>query len=89
MCGRSFAALLVRPVSRSTAYQIAGFGRSGVQIVSSLSCPARPAAYWQGAVTLHVGEPLFTEMMNGAPYPIFDAPGWWRWLHRCRRVMGT
>jgi hypothetical protein len=40
-------------------------------------------------VTLHVGAPLFTEMMNGAPYPVFAAPGWWRWLYRCRRVTGV
>ena len=84
LLGVPHSAIMVRPVSRSTAYQIANYSPLGVEIVSSLRCPARPAAFWAGETALRLGTHTFSEAMNGIRYDIFDEPGWWRWLYPCR-----
>ncbi|MDX2139910.1 MAG: hypothetical protein SF123_17625 [Chloroflexota bacterium] len=81
-------ALLVRPVSRSSAYQIVDYAQAGIQVVSSLSCPVNPTVYWNGTTTLHLGEALLTEELNSVPYDVFQQGGWWRWLRTCRRAQG-
>ncbi len=79
------SAIMVRPASRSTAYQIVNYPALGVELVSSLSCPVRPDIFWAGETALRLGTHTFSEAMNGVPYAIFDEPGWWRWLHTCQR----
>jgi hypothetical protein len=86
--GQPASALLVRPVSRSTAYQVADYPTQGVQIIASVQCPMGPAIYWRSGTTLHLGDLLFTEQMNGTPYNIFAEQGWWRSLAQCRRRQG-
>lgn len=78
--------LLVRPVSRTTAYQIASYEELGVGVISSLSCPAGPTVFWTSLTTLHLGDLTHSDLMNSSPYEIFGQPGWWRWLHSCRRL---
>jgi hypothetical protein len=78
--------LLVRPVSRSTAYQIVSYEDIGISVVSSLSCPAGPGVFWASLTTLHLGALTHSDLMNSSPYAVFEQPGWWRWLHTCRRV---
>lgn len=85
LLGAPDSAVMVRPASRSTAYQIVDYSAQGVAIVSSLSCPMRPAAFWTSATALRLGANTFSEAMNGVPYDIFEQPGWWRWLATCRR----
>jgi len=85
LLGAPHSAILVRPASRSTAYQIANYSTLGVEIVSSLSCPVRPTAFWTGETALRLGATTFSEAMNGVPYDIFEEPGWWRWLSTCQR----
>ncbi len=84
--GAPGSAQLMRP-SRYTAYLIADFERVGVQVISSMRCPATPGSYWTGQLSLHLGALTFTELMNNTPYGIFQQPGWWRFMNPCRRLV--
>jgi hypothetical protein len=81
------SAQLIRP-SRSTAYMVASFAEAGVTVIAGTSCPAKPSSYWNGLLSLHVGELTFTEVMHNVPYNIFRKEGWWQWMGRCHRVVG-
>lgn len=85
LLGAPAEALLVRPVSRSTAYQIATYPEVGVGVISSLSCPMGPSVFWSSQTTLHLGSLTFSDLMNSSSYDVFTTPNWWRWLHTCRR----
>lgn len=86
-------ALLVRPVSFSTAYQIAGYGADygeapgGVQVITTLHCRGRtlsPRDLWREPFTLGFGELWYTEVINGVRFPIYSASSWWPRLRRCQ-----
>lgn len=77
-------ALLVRPVSRSVAFQIVTYGQQAVQVISSLGCPARPGRMWFGAVSIGRGALWTTEIINGFDFDVYQSPGWWEPVRRCR-----
>jgi hypothetical protein len=87
--GAPDSALLVRPVSRSTAYQISYFAEANVQAITTLNCPARPAHYWNQPVSLGRGELWNTEYINGVEFSIYQQPAWWGQLRRCRPLRGS
>lgn len=75
--------LLVRPLSRYSAFQIAGYADPGIQVISSISCPIDPAGFWWATITLGMGEIWTTEALNGRTFDIYDQSGWWRSLRHC------
>jgi hypothetical protein len=81
-------ALLIRPVSRTTAYQISIYESRGIQVISTLSCPAYPADLWNSMTTIGMGDIWLTEALNGFPFDVYNEPGWWRHLHICRPPRG-
>jgi hypothetical protein len=77
------AALLVRPVSRFSVYQIAMYEREGVQAITTISCPTNPDAFWKATATFGFGELWTTEAINGIRFDIYDTSSWWGNLRRC------
>lgn len=89
MLGAPDSALLIRqPLSRISASQVAAYEAAGWQVIHSLACPVTPRAYWESTVTLAQGRLWTTETLNGRPFSIYDAPGWWADLRRCRQPGG-
>ncbi|MBW4437778.1 MAG: hypothetical protein KME04_11625 [Pleurocapsa minor GSE-CHR-MK-17-07R] len=86
--GAPDSALLVRPVSRSTAYQISYFTEANVQAITTLDCPSTPTEYWSQQVSLGRGELWNTEYINGVEFSIYNQPAWWTNLRRCRPMRG-
>ncbi|MDZ4766408.1 MAG: hypothetical protein SGI73_17845 [Chloroflexota bacterium] len=80
-------ALLVRPVSRYAAFQISmyDFERpNALMVISSFGCPVTPREFWTSTTTLGMGDVWTTEALNGIRFDIYEQPGWWGRLRRCR-----
>lgn len=79
------AMLMVRP-ARNTAYQIVSYERpqGPVQVISSLSCPVKPARFWASTTTLSLGQVWTTEALNGRPSDLYEQTNWWQRLYHCR-----
>jgi hypothetical protein len=82
--GAPDTALLVRPVSRSSSYQIGIYQDEHAQAISSVGCPAEPVSFWFSKTTLGRGELWSTEYINGIQFNIYDSPAWWVNLRVCR-----
>jgi hypothetical protein len=82
-------ALLVRPVSRSTSFQIFSYDAERFQVIATLGCPATPQRLWYTPVTLGMGDLWSTESLNSIPFDVYQQPEWWRYLHPCRPPRGT
>jgi hypothetical protein len=78
-------ALLVRPLTRFSAFQIVQYRVPGIYIISGVNCPASPAQFWGSTTTLGMGETWTSEAVNSVDFNIYAAEGWWRALRRCRR----
>lgn len=81
---RPDGALLVRPVSRYSVYQIALYETEGLQAITTISCPIDPDHFWEAAATFGFGELWTTEAINGIRFDIYDTSSWWGNLRRCR-----
>jgi hypothetical protein len=79
--------LLVRPFGRYSAFQIAFFDAQAMQVISALGCPVDPDEYWYSEISIGRGELWTTESINGVSFDIYDQPGWWRSLRRCRPLV--
>ena len=77
-------ALLVRPVSRYSVYQIALYETEGLQAITTISCPINPEPFWYATTTFGFGELHTTEAINGIRFDIYDTSSWWGNLRRCR-----
>jgi hypothetical protein len=86
--GAPDTALLVRPVSRYTAFQIAHYEQDGLYFVSLLRCPVLPGDFWSSTTTLGMGDIWTTEALNSVRLDIYESPGWWSVLHPCRGRTG-
>ena len=80
--------LLIRAMSRSSAYQIATWTDSALQVISNLSCPGRPDVLWKSAVSVGRGDIWTTEAINGFDFDVFGSPGWWDSVRQCRPRAG-
>lgn len=81
---RPDGAVLVRPVSRYSVYQIALYEAEGLQAITTVNCPMDPDAFWQATTTFGFGELYTTEAINGIRFDIYGASSWWRSMRRCR-----
>jgi hypothetical protein len=81
--------LLIRAMSRSSAYQIASWSDDAVQVISNLSCPGRPDRLWFSAVSVGRGEIWATEAINGYDFDVFGAPDWWTAVRLCRPLSAS
>jgi hypothetical protein len=77
-------ALLVRPVSRFSAYQIALYEEEGVQTISTIRCPTSPYEFWNATTTFGFGELWLTDAINSIQFDIYGMESWWESLRRCR-----
>lgn len=77
------SALLIRPVSQSSAYQIGFYTAPAAQAISRVGCPARPTALWFSATAFGRGELWTTEQINSVQFNIYGTGGWWPRLRRC------
>ena len=75
-------ALLVRPLTRSGAYQIARYD-TGAQFISTIGCPVSPQVFWSATVTLGMGNIWTTEALNSREFDIYHSARWWRRLRAC------
>lgn len=73
---------LVRPVSRSTMYQIVYYDAAGFYITNALYCPLVPRRLWTQPVTLGLGDIWLTETLNGVELRLYEQGGWWARLDR-------
>ncbi len=82
-------ALMIRPVSRSTSFQIFSYEAERFQVIATLGCPATPKRLWYSTVTIGMGELWGTESLNSIPFDVYEVAGWWAYLHPCRPPRGT
>lgn len=78
------SALLVRPFSLSSTYQIVQYSELGFHLVFTAGCPTLPARLWRATTTFGMGDMWLTETLHGEPFDIYERPSWWRRLGRCR-----
>lgn len=77
-------ALLVRPVSSYSVYQIAFYENEGFRAITTIRCPIDPDPFWQAITTLGFGDLWTTEAINGIRFDIYHTSSWWGNLRRCR-----
>jgi hypothetical protein len=82
---RPDGAVLVRPVSRYSVYQMALYELEGLQAITTINCPIDPDSFWMATTTFGYGELHTTEAINGIRFDIYDTSSWWRNLRRCRQ----
>jgi hypothetical protein len=85
LLGQPDDALLIRPLTRFSAFQIAQYDEAAIQVISAVNCPATPAEFWSSTATLGMGEVWSSEAINGIDFNVYASAGWWRPLRRCRR----
>jgi hypothetical protein len=78
-------ALLVRPLTRFSAFQIAQYDEAAIQVISAVNCPATPVEFWSSNATLGMGEVWTSEAINGIDFDVYGLKGWWRVVRQCRR----
>lgn len=78
-------ALLVRPLTRFSAFQIAQYNDAAIQVISAVNCPGAPLEFWSSTATLGMGEVWTSEAINGTDFNVYAREGWWRAVRRCRR----
>jgi hypothetical protein len=76
--------LLVRPLSRSSSYQIGFYDSAFMQAITDVGCPAQPQVFWFSQALIGRGELWSTENINGVTFDIYELPNWWRRLRGCR-----
>ena len=81
---RPDGAVLVRPVSRYSVYQIALYEPEGLQAITTINCPMDPDSFWRATTTFGFGELYTTEAINGIRFDIYDTSSWWKNMRRCR-----
>lgn len=82
--GQPDGAVLVRPVSRYSVYQIGLYEQEGLQAITTLDCPMKVRDFWQSPTTFGFGELYTTEAINSIRFDIYSASSWWGNLRRCR-----
>jgi hypothetical protein len=85
LLGRPDGALLVRPLTRYSAFQIVEYEDAAILVISAVNCPATPVDFWSSTATLGMGEVWTSEAINGIDFNVYGLSGWWRPLRQCRR----